>query len=106
MTAQGGNGRAAGYRTIGQCAYCRRDTAAGEGCTTDRITFPDGVVLDAIPYGEESVSHVTDRCPGCEATREGYHHPFCPVEECPRCGRRLMRCGCLDTDCVSRRWPE
>jgi len=105
MTVRRGNERTVG-RTVQQCAHCRQDTHTGDGCTSDTITFPDGVVEPATPYGEEVVTHLADRCPGCGVTREGYHHPFCSVEECPRCGGRLMHCGCLDTDRVSRQWPE
>lgn len=106
MTVRRGDERAVGGRIVERCAYCRRDTHTEAGCTTDTITFPDGVVEAAIAYGEEATARLADTCPGCGAPRGGYHHPFCPIEECPRCGRRLMRCGCLDTDCVSRRWPE
>jgi hypothetical protein len=107
MTLRGESGESTlGERPIRQCAYCRRDTSAGEGCTTDTITFPDGTVEAAIAYGTESTARFAERCPGCDVEPGGYHHPFCPNEKCPQCGGRLMHCGCLDTDCVSRRWPE
>ena len=107
MTLHGESGGGVpGERPIRQCAYCRRDASAGEGCTTDTITFPDGTVEAAIAFGDESTARLAERCPGCGVEPRGYHHPFCPNEECPHCGGRLMHCGCLDTDCVSRRWPE
>ena len=94
--------RASSDRPIEQCAYCGRSEPTGEGCTTDTITFPDGVIEEAIAYGEERGTQSAERCPGCGVSQGGYHHPFCPEEECPRCGRGLMRCGCLDTDRVWR----
>jgi hypothetical protein len=110
MTLQGKSGEGTpgepGEEPIRQCAYCRRDASAEAGCTTDTITFPDGTVEAAIAYGAESTPRPAERCPGCGVEPNGYHHPFCPVEECPRCDGQLMRCGCLDTDCVSRRWLE
>jgi hypothetical protein len=107
MTLRGGHGEGApSERSVEQCAYCHRNASAGEGCTTDTITFPDGVVKEAIAHGEGELRYVVERCPGCGVAPGGYHHPFCPEEECPRCGHRLMKCGCLDTDCVSRQWPR
>lgn len=109
MTVRREDGRTASGRTIDRCAHCCQDTSVGEGCTSDVITYPDGTIEEAIPYGEEGSSPLSEppeHCRACGAPRGGYHHPFCPVEECPRCGCRLMRCGCLDTDCVSRQWPE
>lgn len=103
---EGSDERASGERPVEQCSYCRRYTSTEEGCTTDTITFPDGTVEDAVAYGERVRGTPPEHCPGCGVARGGYHHPFCPVEECPRCGRRLMRCGCLDTDRVGRKWPE
>ncbi len=38
------------------------------------------------------------RCGDC-ATQPGHlHHLGCDLERCPRCGRQLISCGCLDDE--------
>lgn len=83
---------------IGRCFDCRRDGDTARSCTTTTITFPDGTVRAAIRYGEGADGAPADRCLDCGVSIGGYHHPFCSVEPCPRCGGRLAACSCLDSD--------
>jgi hypothetical protein len=34
-------------------------------------------------------------CVSCGVMAGGRHHLYCPVEECPRCGKKMMKCGCF-----------
>lgn len=79
------------------CLSCKRYFMDASSCTVDGIRYPDDEVLEAIPYGGESADHEAGRCPDCGVERGGFHHPECAVAECPRCGDRLSRCGCLET---------
>jgi hypothetical protein len=85
-------------RAIERCFDCRHDTATARSCTTATIAFPDGTTRKAVRYGERADAPVADRCPRCRVRAGGYHHPFCPVETCPRCEGRLAACRCLDAD--------
>lgn len=78
------------------CLTCNRYLMDASSCTADSIRFPDGKVADALPYGQETDPPVGERCPECGVERGGFHHPGCPVAECPRCGEPLDGCGCLD----------
>jgi hypothetical protein len=42
-------------------------------------------------------------CPDCGVSDRGYHHLGCDLEDCPRCRRQLISCGCawLDEDTES-----
>lgn len=90
--------RPGGRGTVDRCFDCHRERDTARSCTTTTITFPDGTVRAAIRYGERSEETPADRCPGCGVFVGGYHHPFCPIETCPRCGGRLAACSCLDSD--------
>lgn len=37
-----------------------------------------------------------ERCHDCGVIAGGIHHPGCDWEECPKCRRQLISCGCLD----------
>lgn len=68
-------------------------------CTAEEIQFPDGEILEAIPYGDESKNKKEEeRCPSCGVEIGGYHHPGCEISECPRCGKPLASCSCLETN--------
>lgn len=77
---------------------CGREEATAASCTTATILFPGETMHDAISYGEESYEIAGDRCPDCGVAEGGFHHPFCMLEQCPRCPGRLLRCPCLDSD--------
>lgn len=95
---EGGDENAGGARTIDRCFDCRRDANDTHSCTTTTITFPDGSEREAIQYGAEPDRSPSEHCPGCGVSSGGFHHPFCPVEACPRCEGRLATCSCLDGD--------
>lgn len=78
------------------CLTCNRYLMDADSCTASCIRFPDGEELDPIPYGEEAAEEGPDRCPDCGVDHAGYHHPGCEVASCPRCGGKLVSCGCLD----------
>lgn len=56
-----------------------------------KIKFDDGKSLDSIPYN----GNYGDRCPDCKVEEDGFHHPNCDIEKCPRCECQLISCDCL-----------
>jgi hypothetical protein len=90
------------------CDWCNLDMLAPETTTcVQSVKYPDGVVVDAIPYthwgghwtpnGRSSRGEIPDghRCHDCRIVKGGLHHPGCDMERCPRCEGQLISCGCL-----------
>ncbi len=76
-----------------KCHYCEQEmTDSNADCTGNTVRFPDGTVMEAIPYDGP------DKCHDCSIKRGGRHHPGCDMERCPRCGGQLISCGCLNTE--------
>lgn len=97
------------------CKWCDQemtDRANVRSCTQDSVEYPDGEVLNPVPYthwagryhpgtGETSPREEIPeghRCHDCGIERGGVHHPGCDMERCPRCGGQLIGCGCLDEE--------
>jgi hypothetical protein len=38
------------------------------------------------------------RCHDCNVAPNGFHHPGCDMERCPKCSGQLISCGCLDDE--------
>lgn len=95
------------------CQECSQDMLTAAQCTANlTIVFPDGQQLAAVPFGSEQRCPLTEaerphvRCGDCNVRPGGAHHPGCDQEECPRCGRQLISCGCFaDVDPTSQPEP-
>jgi hypothetical protein len=78
---------------MAECTYCKREMTMCISCSNNKkIEFPDGTKLPSVPY------HSDDnlQCHDCACPPEGYHHPGCDMERCPRCEGQLISCGCLE----------
>lgn len=76
-----------------KCHWCKQEMAdkTTRSCTGNTVvSFPDGESLPAIPS--------SGRCGDCNVANNGFHHPGCDQEKCPRCQGQLISCGCLDED--------
>ncbi len=52
--------------------------------------------MNRVPFGKESKLEIfAVNCPGCNASRGQYHEYGCPVESCPKCYGRLLKCSCM-----------
>lgn len=66
-----------------------------------------GKEFERTRYGDE-IGRVHPPCHDCAVVLQQYHVVGCDVEECPRCYRQLISCGCLwdegpaETDLESR----
>jgi hypothetical protein len=82
------------------CQDCEQEMLEAASCTVDTLIL-DGrrFVRDRAwgPFG------VVGHCPDCGVADLGYHHLGCDLEDCPRCRRQLISCGCgwLDEDTES-----
>lgn len=57
--------------------------------------------MNRIPFGKETkMQIITTRCPGCSASHGNLHEYACPVESCPKCGGRVLKCSCKVLDIV------
>lgn len=88
-----------------KCDDCGQRMLVADGCTIKYYEFPDGEVVERIPYGGygESTSH---RCHDCGAKGGHYHHPGCDNERCPRCGGQAIGCECTQSDEEKELWSK
>lgn len=75
------------------CDICLQEMTSDKAVSCkQKVVYPDGVVLDPIPY--DSYDGIA-RCADCNVVPGGLHHPGCDNEKCPRCGGQLITCGCF-----------
>jgi hypothetical protein len=74
------------------CKRCGKDLEdlKTTACFASFIDYED-TSAPRVPYRESE----TERCPVCGVVPGKIHHQDCYMEQCPRCGKRLVSCGCL-----------
>jgi hypothetical protein len=70
------------------CPACHRPMREADTCAVSHVIFADAARAERRHYAGET------RCHDCGVSSGGFHHPFCEVEECPRCGGPLVSCPC------------
>ena len=73
---------------VTDCPSCHRPMLQADTCAVSHVTFSDDAKAERRRYAGET------RCHDCGVSPGGFHHPFCEVEECPRCGAQLVCCPC------------
>ena len=98
--------------TLDPSEDCYADAEAETAsCRLTHVTLED-TKLSRLRYGEERrggglwYSSPEDTCHDCGVRLGGIHHPGCDVEECPRCRRQLISCGCRLSPPYSRELHE
>lgn len=79
-----------------KCHVCGKKKSDNAGCDWGCFEI-DERKYERLKYGDERRSHFSREapfCPGCGAPEGGYHHPGCPVEECPLCRKTVLNCEC------------
>lgn len=73
-----------------------------ESCTAWTLRHSDGAMFTLVRFGDETDwtqdAPATNRCHDCDVLPGGFHHPGCDSQECPRCGRQLIFCGCFEDE--------
>lgn len=107
------------------CDVCGLEMQAASSCVKSTIPLGEGKVLDPVKFGDEthranflqfkhehsdwtdeqaqtavteffaSLGPEPERCPDCNVSKGGYHHPGCDNEECPNCHLQLISCPCM-----------
>ena len=76
------------------CRDCNQEMRKQIPCIKTRIRIGE-VEYDRIPYRNDQ--HPEPHfCHDCSSPVGGMHHLGCDMEQCPKCGRQLISCGCLD----------
>jgi hypothetical protein len=89
-----------GAHPVAICQDCEQEMLEASSCTVDAL------ILDGRRFARDRARGpfgVVGRCPDCGVDDRGYHHLGCDLEDCPRCRRQLLSCGCawLDEDTES-----
>ncbi len=74
------------------CGHCHQQMQKHVSCLMNVVEYPDGLVLAPIPWLE------AQPCPDCFTPPDGYHHPGCDREICPRCKGQLIACACFASE--------
>jgi hypothetical protein len=77
------------------CPDCEQEMLTAASCTVDAL------ILQGQRYSRYRVGRPigpAGRCADCGVTRGGHHHLGCDLEDCPRCRRQLISCGCGQDD--------
>ena len=73
-------------RGMATCIDCKLEMTTAAGCTLAEVK------IHGTPYARD---RSTDpRCGDCGARSGEFHHLGCDLEDCPRCRRQLISCGC------------
>lgn len=85
-------------KTMTICGWCNKHMGGKISSCDENVKVDFGTsVMDPIKYGDETrAKFENERCHDCKVTKGGIHHPGCDVEECPKCHKQLISCGCLD----------
>lgn len=88
------------------CNWCGKDMSLNDtlSCSENVMVDFGNMVADPIRYGSEDRLKynkffdplVHERCHDCNVKIGGIHHPGCDMEECPKCHKQLISCGCVD----------
>jgi len=76
-------------KRIGICRGCELPMEDGTGCTVRAYSIADQEYA-RVPFSGFLPCH------DCGVTRDQLHHLSCDVEECPRCQRQALSCGCRE----------
>lgn len=80
------------------CDECGRNMEVVHSCSGTPVVL-NGATYERVRYGDESYVRdiELDECHDCGAEPGGYHHAYCDVEQCPRCGEQFIGCDCDET---------
>ncbi|MCX5811933.1 MAG: hypothetical protein NT178_05230 [Proteobacteria bacterium] len=75
------------------CKYCSKDIEDQKTttCFNSYVDFEDNSSWPREVYPEDE----KERCSVCNVVPGAIHHKDCYMERCPKCGKRLVSCGCL-----------
>ena len=75
-------------KQMASCDSCKQEMSDGISCKVEDIDI-NGVKYKQVPNGEYE-------CHDCKTPPNGFHHPGCDAERCPKCGGQIISCDCLD----------
>lgn len=74
------------------CQDCKREMNSAESCIVDVLVLR-GERFERFRQVRQPRGR-SGRCGDCGIRKGGFHHLGCDMEQCPRCRRQLLSCGC------------
>ena len=74
------------------CEFCNKEMLTSDGCSFTRINI-GGKKFKRIKVQKTEVDK-NNRCYDCGAKLNNYHHVYCDIERCLKCGHQLLSCSC------------
>lgn len=76
------------------CVWCEQEMTTAASCRAE-VLHLHGKPIRMIRWGHErGWRGASERCGDCGVEPDGFHHLGCDLQECPRCGRQMLSCGC------------
>jgi len=94
------------------CKLCNKEMLEAGSCLPSKLRWMPrrGKVVDYERIrngGEQRYGAVEPcQCHDCGVMPDGYHHPGCDIEECPRCGGQLISCRCNESGTFADLMPR
>ena len=74
------------------CEFCEREMMTAWGCTAKVYLIGGKPYEPRRHHGEHG-----EMCGDCNCDHGAYHHQFCDMERCPKCGGQFLSCDCKAT---------
>lgn len=80
------------------CYFCSSNTADVMTCEPEKVLIGESTYSQIVCGQETFIPKINRLCSDCEVSIGKFHHPGCENEECPKCHKQIISCGCLEEE--------